>query len=161
MKITKVGPLMNDENQYKSIEIIVGFLIVLITLMLLFFGIFNFLSEKTNNYNKYLAEFSASDGIIICSDVRLAGVKIGSVSNLNLNKETYLATVEISVDKTIKIPEDTEANISSDGLLGEKYVSLNVGGSDVMLDNGEKLIYTQGSIDFLNLILKFANEIKK
>ena len=161
MKITKVGPLMNDENQYKSIEIIVGFLIVLITLMLLFFGIFNFLSEKTNNYNKYLAEFSSSDGIIIGSDVRLAGVKIGSVSNLNLNKETYLATVEISVDKTIKIPEDTEANISSDGLLGEKYVSLNVGGSDVMLDNGEKLIYTQGSIDFLNLILKFANEIKK
>ena len=152
---------MNDENQYKSIEILVGFLIIIITLILLFFGAFNYFSDKINNYNKYLAEFSSSDGIIIGSDVRLAGVKIGTVSDLNLNEETYLATVEISVDKKIKIPEDTEANISSDGLLGEKYVSLNVGGSDIMLDNGEKLIYTQGSIDFLNLILKFANDIKK
>ncbi len=161
MRITKVGLLMNDENQYKSIEILVGFLIIIITLILLFFGAFNYFSDKINNYNKYLAEFSSSDGIIIGSDVRLAGVKIGTVSDLNLNEETYLATVEISVDKKIKIPEDTEANISSDGLLGEKYVSLNVGGSDIMLDNGEKLIYTQGSIDFLNLILKFANDIKK
>ena len=152
---------MNDENQYKPIEILVGFLIVIITLILLFFGTFNYFSEKTNKFNKYLAEFSSSDGIMIGSDVRLAGVKIGSVSDLNLNYETYLATVEISVDKNIKIPEDTEANISSDGLLGEKYVSLNVGGSDVMLDSGERLIYTQGSIDFLNLILKFANDIKK
>lgn len=157
----KAGLQMNEESKNKTLEILVGISIILIVLFFTIFGLSNYLNDKINNNKKYFAEFSSSDGIMIGSDVRLAGVKVGSVTELSLNNKTYMAIVEISVDEEIKLPEDTEANISSNGLLGEKYVALNVGGSDIMLENGDNLIYTQGSIDFLNLILKFANDFKK
>ena len=157
----KVGLQMNEESKNKTLEILVGISIILIVLIFSFFGLSNYLGDKISNNKKYFAEFSSSDGIMIGSDVRLAGVKVGSVTDLSLNYQTYMAIVEISINEEIEIPEDTEANISSNGLLGEKYVALNVGGSDIMLENGDNLIYTQGSIDFLNLILKFANDFKK
>ena len=158
----KAGLQMNKERENKTLEIIIGSLIIIIALIFFIFGLSNYLNDKIkNNSSKYFAEFSSSDGIMVGSDVRLAGVKIGTVTDLRLNKDTYMAVVEISVEQDVLLPEDTEANISSNGLLGEKYVSLNVGGSDIMLEDGDNLIYTQGSVDLLNLILKFANDFKK
>ena len=57
-----------------------------------------------------------------------------------------------------KLPEDTEAVINSDGLLGGNFISLNVGGSDIVLESGDELLYTQSSVSILNLLSKFAGQ---
>tara|TARA_Y100001968_G_scaffold237963_1_gene221276 strand:+ start:64 stop:519 length:456 start_codon:yes stop_codon:yes gene_type:complete len=104
------------------------------------------------------ADFESADGLRVGSDVTLAGVKIGTVSEIRLNKEYFYARASMNLSDDFLIPNDTEAIIVSDGLLGDKYISLNVGGSDVPLKAGDQIVYTQGSINIVNLLNKFSGK---
>ena len=88
----------------------------------------------------------------------MAGVKVGIVSDIQLDKESFQAKATFSLFEDYKLPEDTEAIINADGLLGEKYVALNVGGSDLVLVAGDEFLYTQSSISILNLLNKFTGQ---
>ena len=105
-----------------------------------------------------LAGFQSVDGIRLGSDVLLAGVRVGQVTQIELNKESFQAVVTLSLFEDYKLPDDTAAVINSDGLLGGKYISLDVGGSDLALNDGDELIYTQSSMSILNLLSKFAGQ---
>lgn len=98
------------------------------------------------------ANFDRVDGLVTGSDVRMSGIKIGSVTDQSLDKETFLARVEMNIDSTIKLPEDTSAKISSEGLLGDPYISLDPGGSMDEIEAGGEITFTQGSIDLMSLI---------
>ena len=102
------------------------------------------------------AEFESVDGLRVGSPVLLAGVKVGSVTEISLDTKTYFAKTRLELDRSILIPEDSEAIIVSDGLLGEKYVSVNVGGADSFLKNGDQFLYTQGSVNIINLLNQFS-----
>lgn len=108
-----------------------------------------------------LARFERVDGLAVGSDVRLSGIKVGTVIGQELDRDTYEAVVRLSIDPSVKLPEDTTAKITSEGLLGSNYLSLSPGGSDVMLAPGDAIEYTQGSLDFLSLLSKFANSDDK
>ncbi len=112
---------------------------------------------KSDNFILY-ANFQSLQGIRLGSDILLAGVKVGTVSSIKLDKDSFQAQATFSLFDDYKLPEDTEAVVDSDGLLGGKYISLNVGGSDITLNTGDELLYTQSSMNLFNLLNKFTNQ---
>lgn len=103
------------------------------------------------------AQFRSVEGISVGTDVRLAGVKIGSVSEINLSPETYLATTLIDVNRGVAIPDDSAISIESEGLLGGSFVEIIPGGSEFMLEQGGEIEDTQSSVSLLTLLMKFVS----
>jgi phospholipid/cholesterol/gamma-HCH transport system substrate-binding protein len=101
---------------------------------------------------KVIAEFDNADGIHVGTDVRLAGIKIGSVTAETLNAENYMARVEMTLDPKITLADDTAAKVTSEGLLGGKFISMDPGGSDTKLAEGSIMNLTQGAVDIWSLI---------
>ena len=105
------------------------------------------------------AVFGRIDGVTVGSEVRIAGVKVGSVASNSLNPQTYEADVSLSINKDIQIPEDSVAKIVSDGLLGGAHIAIEPGASEEMMREGEKITITQGSVDLLGLAVQnFTNQ---
>lgn len=103
------------------------------------------------------AAFPSVDGVEKGTEVRLAGVRIGRVSDVRLNPETYFAEAELRVPQTILLPTDSAALIQSDGLLGGSYIELQPGGSDEMLAPGDEIEDVQGAVSLLALMMKFVD----
>ncbi|WP_039017487.1 outer membrane lipid asymmetry maintenance protein MlaD [Halocynthiibacter namhaensis] len=102
------------------------------------------------------ASFRSAEGISVGTDVRLAGVKIGTVTGMSLNAETYRADIDISVLNHVELSEDTSILISSEGLLGGNFVELVPGGSPINLEAGGEIEDTQGSVSLISLLVKFV-----
>lgn len=102
------------------------------------------------------ALFNNVGGVNTGTDVRIGGVKVGIVSDLDLNPETYQAEVSLQLNKNIKLPKDTSAAIVGDGLLGSKFVSLEPGADDKLLKDGSVITFTQSSVSLEELIGKFV-----
>jgi phospholipid/cholesterol/gamma-HCH transport system substrate-binding protein len=84
--------------------------------------------------------------------VRLGGIKIGSISDLTLDPKTYLVTVHMNVRDDIKIPVDSSVLVTSSGILGSSYLSINPGGEDKMMAPGAYFDNVQGSVDLMGLV---------
>ncbi|MEM7525235.1 MAG: outer membrane lipid asymmetry maintenance protein MlaD [Pseudomonadota bacterium] len=100
------------------------------------------------------AAFRKASGVSVGADVRVSGVKVGSVAALALDPDTYRAVASLSISDDIKIPEDSAVKITSDGLLGGSYVAIDPGASDFFAENGDELEFTQGSVDLIELLSK-------
>ena len=98
------------------------------------------------------AKFDRVDGILAGSDVRMSGIKIGTATASSLDPKTYFAEVKMNIRSDVKIPDDTSIAVSTDGLLGDKFLALSPGGSDDMLEPGGEITTTQGSIDLMSLV---------
>ena len=101
------------------------------------------------------ASFERIDGLGIGADVRLSGIKVGSIVASELDPKTYQAIVRFSVTDEVKLPLDTAAAITSEGLLGGTYLSLRPGGSLENLAPGDEIQETQDAVDLIGLIGKF------
>lgn len=102
------------------------------------------------------AEFRKAEGISQGGQVQISGVKVGSIQSIALNKQTYYADVVLAIQDGIAIPEDSVAKIVSEGLLGGNFIAIDPGGSDDMLQDGDAFEFTQGSVNLMDLILKFG-----
>jgi len=102
------------------------------------------------------ASFRSADGVDVGTDVRLAGVKIGRVSSIDLDPETYRAQTVFTVRAGIEVPDDSAVAISSEGLLGGNYVEILPGGSPFFLAAGDEIEFTQGSVSLISLLMKFV-----
>lgn len=102
------------------------------------------------------ASFRSVEGITIGTDVRLAGIKVGTVTALDLDPASYRARAAFTVDDTLEIPEDSDVKIASEGLLGGNYIEITPGASEFMLADGDEFINTQGSVSLLNLLMRFG-----
>ncbi len=102
------------------------------------------------------ASFRAVDGITVGSDVRLAGVKVGTITSLALNPQTFMADATVAIREDIRLPDDSAILISSEGLLGGNYVELQPGGSADDLAPGGEIEDTQGSVSLVSLLMKFV-----
>jgi phospholipid/cholesterol/gamma-HCH transport system substrate-binding protein len=103
------------------------------------------------------ASFRSADGIAVGSDVRLAGVKVGTVSAMALNPSTYYADIELQLDRAVKLPSDSAIAISSEGLLGGNFVELIPGGAEDVLAAGDQIEDTQSSVSLITLLMKFVS----
>ncbi|MBZ8118763.1 outer membrane lipid asymmetry maintenance protein MlaD [Roseovarius sp. LXJ103] len=102
------------------------------------------------------ASFRSADGIDVGTDVRLAGVKVGRVTAMNLDPETYRAGTTFTVTQGISVPDDSAVAISSEGLLGGNYVEILPGGSPFVFEAGDTIEFTQGSVSLVSLLMKFV-----
>ena len=102
------------------------------------------------------AKFRSAEGITVGTDVRLAGVKIGSVSNLSLDPQTFQAIARLSIKPEYQMPDDSAAIISSEGLLGGSFVEILPGGSYELMEGGSEFGETQGAVSFLSVLMMFV-----
>lgn len=136
------------------IETIIGAVILLVA-----FGFVSYAYRTAGNstQNGYVidARFDRVDGLTLGADVRLSGIKIGTVTEMTLDPESYEAKIKMTIDPEVKLYGGTTAKITSAGLLGNQYISLDPGGSFDALANGGEISDTTGSIDLFGLISKF------
>ncbi len=102
------------------------------------------------------AKFGQVGSLAAGADVRVAGVKVGSVSKIELDPKTYLARTSLQLDRSLKLPADSSARITSDGLLGGQHVAIEPGGASEDLKPGGEIQNVQGSVDLFGLIGQFA-----
>lgn len=106
------------------------------------------------------AEFSDVGALKAGSDVRIGGVKIGSVSSLSLSSETYLAKVSMVIDHEIQLPEDTASRISNESLLGGAFLALEPGAEEDMINDGGRIRYNQDAQSLEKLLGQFIFSLK-
>lgn len=102
------------------------------------------------------ASFRAVEGITVGTDVKLAGVKVGTITGLKLNPQTFRADATFTMQNGLELPDDSAILISSEGLLGGNFVEILPGGSPINLAPGEEIIDTQGSVSLVSLLMKFV-----
>ncbi len=98
------------------------------------------------------AKFSSAQGLSVGADVRLAGIKVGSVSGMALDSQDYLALVRLEIQQDVVIPLDSYAVITTDSLLGGHFVELVPGGAIEMLAAGDIIEDTQGYVSLTELL---------
>lgn len=136
------------------IETLVGAVVLVIAVGFGLFAYKNAGISTTKDSYRVIAKFERADGVKTGTDVRIGGVKVGVVTNAALDSKTYLAQLDMAIDKNIQIPKDSSAQIVSDGLLGGKYIALVPGADEAMLQSGEEITFTQSSVNLETLIGK-------
>ena len=130
------------------IETVMGAVVLAVALLFLGFAYTSANLSSASGY-RLKAQFDQADGVNAGTDVRIGGVKVGTVTSVTLNPETYLADVELSIDPSIKLSQDTAAAISSDGLLGGRSLSLSPGArpddAKGWLKDGDTIDHTQSN----------------
>jgi phospholipid/cholesterol/gamma-HCH transport system substrate-binding protein len=141
--------------QRNAAELAAGAVVLMVALGFLGYAVTNSGRMTTGGYELH-ARFNAIDGLTAGSDVRIAGVKVGSVTGMHLDPQTYQAVVDFTVADDVKLPKDSSAAVNSDGLLGGKYLGLQPGGDTAMLPPGGVVTITQSSVNIEQLLGKFV-----
>jgi len=141
--------------RHSAAEIVTGAAVLLVAGGFLVFAVANTGRSFGGSTYALHASFDHADGLSPGAEVRVAGVKIGSVVVIRLDPKTYQADVSFSVDRNVVLTTDSSATISTDGLLGGKYLALATGGDDTKLAAGGTITITQGSVNLEALIGKY------
>ncbi|MCD1625779.1 MAG: outer membrane lipid asymmetry maintenance protein MlaD [Paracoccaceae bacterium] len=138
-------------------EVVIGAAVLAVAAgFLIYAGQVTGMSASTKGY-PLTASFRSLEGVNVGTDVRLAGVKVGTVTAVSLNPETFRADTTISVLDGLELPDDSAIVIASEGLLGGNFVELVPGGSPFNLAAGDEIIDTQGSVSLVSLLMKFVS----
>ena len=126
------------------IETLMGAVVLLVAAIFL---VFAYTSADVGAVEGYQvsARFDQIDGLAPGSDVTISGVRVGSVIGTRIDRETFEAVVEMNIDPAIRLDEFTSATVTSSGLLGGKFVSLQPGGGELMIEPGGQIGFTQSS----------------
>jgi len=109
----------------------------------------------SNTYTVY-GRFESVTGLTSGASVEMAGVQIGQVADITLDKEQQVAVVAMKIEKGIKITDDVIASIKTAGLIGDKFIKLTPGGSDLLLKDGDMITETESGVDLEELISKYV-----
>ncbi len=106
-------------------------------------------------YYTVYAEFAKAGGIKAGSSVEIAGVEVGKVKSIRLDKD-YQALVGLQINSRVRLQEDVIASIKTKGLIGENYVQITPGGSDRIIADGGKIRETESAVDLEELLSKYV-----
>ena len=135
------------------IETVLGAVVLLVAAVFFYSAYSNSDIRPTVGY-EIQAKFNAIDGLTVGSDARVGGVKVGTVTDMSIDQSTYQAVTTLMIESRIKLPDDTQAVISSDGLLGGKYVRLEPGKSENRIPDGGELTNTKDVVSLEELLGK-------
>ncbi len=107
-----------------------------------------------NDYRVF-AYFSSATGLKKGANVEMAGVEIGNVISISLDPERLLAKVELGIRENIQLAEDVLASVKTSGVIGDKYINLSPGGSEIPLESGDTIFNTESAIDIEALVSKY------
>jgi phospholipid/cholesterol/gamma-HCH transport system substrate-binding protein len=139
--------------QNSAVETLIGAVVIAIAVAFLVFAYSSTGAGPISGY-EVLAKFNRADGVNIGTDVRLSGIKVGTVSGMALDPMTYNAVLTLALESNVKLPDDSSVRITSDGLLGNQYLSIEPGGSQMPIVAGGEIENTQGSVDLMGLLGK-------
>ena len=132
-------------------EALIGAIVLVVAAFFLAFA-FSTADIGTVKGYQVLARFDRVDGLNVGSDVRLSGIKVGTVTSQELDHETFLAVVSMNIDPEVHLPKDSSAQIVTDGLLGGKFMAIVPGGDPDTIEPGGEITFTQSPIILENLI---------
>ena len=135
-------------NKKINIEFALGLLILIISVVSILFYIFKIDLFKKNEIFQINSSFFDIGSINIGNDVKIMGVKVGEVSNISLDQDSYMAIITSSLDEYIKIPNDSVFKISNNGFIGSPYIEIKLGNSKELLKNND---YTIDNVDAVSL----------
>ena len=138
-------------------EALIGLLVVIVAAWFAYYAWERTGGGRVANAVQVTALFPNANGIAVGTDVRVAGLKIGQVSGLKLDPQSYQADVMLAIDPTAKVPSDSSAAITSEGVLGGNYISLVPGGASTPLKSGDTIVDTQGAVDLMGMVGQFIN----
>jgi phospholipid/cholesterol/gamma-HCH transport system substrate-binding protein len=137
-------------------EILTGSVVLLVALGFLIYAVSSSGRSLAGTDGVELtARFDRIDGLQPGADVRIGGVKVGSVVDQRIDPLTFLAVLRLRVNGELKLPSDTSAEITSESLLGGKYVALVPGGEEKVLANGDQITITQSAVSLESLLGRF------
>ena len=136
-----------------AVETLIGAVVIAIAVAFLTFAYTSTGAGPITGY-EVTAKFNRIDGVNVGTDVRLSGIKVGTVSRLALDPMTFNAVATLSLQSSVKLPDNSSVRITSDGLLGNQYVSIEPGGSQMPIAAGGEIENTQGSVDLIGLVSK-------
>ena len=135
-----------------TVETLIGAVVIAIAAVFLVFA-YNSSGRGQHSAGYHIsAEFDNVEGVNVGTDIRMSGIKIGTVTAQSLNPQNYQAVVTMAIDPNVKLADDTSAKVTSEGLLGAKFIALDAGGSETKLAEGGVINYTQGAVDIWSLI---------
>ncbi len=138
-------------------ETVVGVFVVIgliaIAYMTVKLGNIGFVGE--NSYSLY-AKFSSVTGLRVGNPVNMLGLEIGRVQSFKMDQENQVAVVELKIRNDIKVYDDAIASIKTEGLIGDKFISIDAGGSGDPLKNGDTIVDTESPTDIMDLVSKYA-----
>jgi phospholipid/cholesterol/gamma-HCH transport system substrate-binding protein len=138
-------------------ETVVGIFVVVglfaIAYMTVKLGNVGFVGE--NSYSLY-AKFSTVTGLRVGNPVNMLGLEIGRVESFKMDQENQVAVVELKINNGIKVYDDAIASIKTEGLIGDKFISIDAGGSGDLLKNGDTITDTESPTDIMDLVSKYA-----
>lgn len=133
------------------VETLIGAIVLVVAGFFLAFAYSTAGPSQGSGY-QLLAKFDRIDGLPTGADVRISGIKVGSVVGQALDPVTYRATVQLEVQDSVTLPDDSSVKIASEGLLGGAYIAIEPGGSEAMLKPGGEIKYTQSAVDLMGLL---------
>lgn len=139
---------------HNAIETVMGAVVLVVAGGFLYFA-YNNSNIKTIDGYTVVADFNNLTGIDVGSDVRVGGIKVGVVEKLHLDADSYQAQATLRVRENVKLPKDTSAAIRSSGLLGEKFIALDVGNDDAMLAQNDMIRHTESAVSLEEMLGKF------
>jgi phospholipid/cholesterol/gamma-HCH transport system substrate-binding protein len=139
--------------QNSLVETLIGAAVLVIAGLFVVF-VYNSSGVAGGGGYEVLARFNRLDGVNVGTDVRMSGIKVGTVSALTLDPKTFLAVAHLSISPDVRLPTDSSIRVTSQGLLGSQYLSIEPGSETATIPAGGEIEHTQGSIDLMGLLGK-------
>ena len=145
--------MQNTKTQDTLVGLFVAIGILALFFMAMQISHLNLFSQQSSYHIK--AHFENSGGLKIKSPISVAGVRVGRVTNIAIDLESYESVVTMAIDSQYKLPDDTSASIFTAGLLGEQYINLEPGGSEDFIEANGVLDLTQSAVVLEEILGKF------
>ena len=139
---------------HNAVETVMGAVVLVVAAVFLFFAYSTSRPPSLSGYD-VTAKFDRVDGLRDGGDVRISGIKVGTIVSQTLDPQTYLAVVHMTIDNSIKLPVDTIATITASGLLGDNYLALVPGGDEDYIKPNGQITHTEAAINLFGLINKY------
>jgi phospholipid/cholesterol/gamma-HCH transport system substrate-binding protein len=136
---------------HNAVETVMGAVVLVVAAFFLFFAYTVSQVRAVSGY-ELTARFNRVEGLRDGGDVKVSGIKVGSIISQTLDDKTFMAVVRMSIDPAVKLPVDTVATITSAGLFGDKYLSLEPGNEDNTIPPGGQIEHTQSPMSLESLI---------
>jgi phospholipid/cholesterol/gamma-HCH transport system substrate-binding protein len=144
-----------------GLDFVVGLFVIIGAALLLYMSV-SIGGASLSGAGQYslIARFESTSGLKEGAFVEVSGVRVGQAKKIVFDPATYESVVEIILDESIHVPDDSIASIRTAGIIGDRFIKITPGGSDLYLENGEEFLETEPSISLEELISKymFSNE---
>jgi phospholipid/cholesterol/gamma-HCH transport system substrate-binding protein len=141
----------------RATEVLIGAVVLAAAIGFTVYAASSTRAPRADGQYELAASFRSAEGLTVGTDVRIAGVKVGTITAMDLNPQTFRADARFAINNDLELPDDSSAVVASEGLLGGTFLEIVPGGSPFNLEPGAEIEDTQGAVSLISLLLKFVS----